>query len=186
VANCLGFCEEGTVAGVDAVASLLWQVHWLRPTTTTAMPLRGMRLMKHVLAAAGAFAATAGLCVVPLWTTRPVGGGWERLPLIAIGCSGAVAALLWWLGVVRPGSTASWRGALTGLGVVITSHVLSWYVMSVLAWLIDRRDSLGEPLLGPVEALPGAFVFAAMSLALVPWSLPAGALVGVFLVRQQR
>jgi hypothetical protein len=142
--------------------------------------------MKPVLVAAGVFAVTAALCLVPVFTTRPDGAGWERLPAIAIACSGAVGALLWWLGVVLPGATSSWRGALTGLAVVATAHVLSWYVMAVVAWLVDRTDSLGQPLQNPVEALRGAFVLAAVSLALVPWSLPAGAVVGALLLRQQR
>jgi len=140
--------------------------------------------MKFVLVAAGVFAATAALCVAPMWISKPIGNGWAPLPYIAVACSGAVGALLWWLGVVRPGSTSLWRGALTGLAVVVTSHVLSWYVFSLLTWLIDRHDSLGQPVAaGPLDALRGAFVFAAWSLFVVCWSLPAGALAGVFLVR---
>jgi hypothetical protein len=145
-----------------------------------------MSVMKLVLAAAGAYGATAVLCLLPLWFMRPVGAGWERLPVIAIACSAAVGALLWWLGVVRPGSTSSWRGALIGLAVAVAAHALSWYVLSVMAWLIDRHDSLGESLPGPLGALRGTFAFAAVSLALMPWSLLASALVGVFMIRQQR
>jgi membrane-bound metal-dependent hydrolase YbcI (DUF457 family) len=134
-----------------------------------------------------AFAVGAGLCVLPLVPGLTSGGaGWSRLPFIVVACAAVVGPLFWLVGVVQPASTSLWRGAVTGLAVAITAHVLSWYVMSVMAWLIDRRDSLGAPLLNPVDSLPGALLFSAASLLLVPWSLPVGALVGVLLLRSQR
>jgi hypothetical protein len=141
---------------------------------------------KLVITAAGVFAAAAALCVSPYWFTKPHGAGWERLPPIAIACSAALGSLLWWLAVIRPGSTSSWRGALTGLAVVAIAHLMTHYVMAVWAWAMGQTDSLGGPMLGPVEALRGAFIFSAVSLALMPWTLLAGVVVGVVLIRQQR
>jgi hypothetical protein len=133
-----------------------------------------------------AFAVGAGLSVLPVVAAKPVGAGWSRLPFIVVACAAVVGPLLWWVAVVQPASTSLWRGAVTGLAVALIAHALSWYVMSVMAWLIDRRDSLGAPLLNPWESLPDALLFSAVSLVLVPWSLPMGVLVGVLLLRSQR
>jgi hypothetical protein len=141
---------------------------------------------KLVITAAVVFAAGAALCVSPYWFTKPHGAGWERLPPIAITCSAALGSLLWWLAVIRPGSHSSWRGALTGLAVVVIAHIMTHYVMALWASLTNQTDSLGGSMPGPLEALGGAFVFSVVSLALMPWTLLAGGVVGVLLVRLQR
>jgi hypothetical protein len=146
------------------------------------LPARTVKL----LMASVAFALGAGLSVLPVAAAKTSGAGWSRLPFIVVACAAVIGPLFWWVGVVQPASTSLWRGAVTGLTVAVTAHVLSWYVMSAIAWLIDRRDSLGQPLLNPFESLPGALLFSALSVFLVPWSLPMGVLVGVLLLRSQR
>jgi hypothetical protein len=162
------------------------RLHGRQPPTIAANSLRVVSTAKLLITAGAVFAGTAALCVVPMWLAKPAGAGWERIPFVAIACSAAVAPALWWLAVVRPGTTSSWRGALTGLAIVAAAHVLTHYVMAVWLWLMGQTDSLGGPMPGPVEALRGAFIFSAVSLALMPWTMLAGLLVGVLLVRQHR
>ena len=111
-------------------------------------------------------AAAAGIVATAL-VRAASGDGWGILvPCAVIATLGLTLGGLWW-------GTAAMPRRRTGFGVGIAVgllvHPVLWYLALVAAFFGGERTSLGDPTLTPVEALGGAWVYAAFSLLVTGW-----------------
>ena len=99
------------------------------------------------------------------------GAGWEVVvPAAGLAVGVLTAWGCWWL------LGRSWRrpwlaGLLLGIVVAVLAHPLTWYLVLVGSWLTGQRGSLGDPTIGPVQAIGMSFLYSLFSI-LIAGPLP--------------
>ena len=125
-------------------------------------------------------AVTAG--VLALLASLPfvndaTGEGWENIAYVAALAAAISGFGWWWVLMNKPGKRPVLKGLLTGILVVVSAHLLVWY----LAMLLNLSDWLqGDSFLSVLgESLTGGLVIAVLSLVVAGWvTLPLGAIAG--------
>jgi hypothetical protein len=130
-------------------------------------------------------AAAAGLMATQI-VRDAAGTGWDMLvPCAVVATLGLTLGALWWATRRRPRVRT---GVAVGLAVGVLAHPVMWYLVILVAYVTNRRGSLGEAPLTPVEGLVALWFYAALSLILTGWlSCPiSAAICAVGLARYAR
>jgi hypothetical protein len=134
---------------------------------------------------AGAVFALAALPVAWLVFHGATGEGWEKMIVLSPLAAALTGALLWRT-VARPGRPLGrpiLRGAIAGTLTGLLSHPVAWLFLYLVGFATGARSSLGEPVAGPLEILPGLlgltfFSWITAGLLTVPLGLLTGAALG--------
>jgi len=120
------------------------------------------------------------------------GDGYGRFVLAAPVAAFFSGTAIWWLVMARKARSSVLTGVLAGALAAVVGHFFCWYLLFAAAWVCHAvsggcTDSLGGPPMNPLEALPAAALYAALSLTFVGWfTIPTGALLGGLLAKAQR
>lgn len=145
------------------IGAWLWRGKpWLVSTTVAGTPF-----------------GVGGALVASVFFRSAIGEGYERMPFNA-----GVAAFLAGAGLFRAfvvGRESLLRGGVAGALVGIVAHPLAWYLLLLQTYVSGARSSLGEPTVGPVYGVYGAFAFSIWSWLLAGWlTVPVAGLIGIF------
>ena len=134
---------------------------------------------KEALIAGACFALAALLSSFLILSFMRANNAWQGLIVAAPAAALITGALLWKIFFSRGRRPSLWRGAGVGALVGIASHPFAWYFLLVWMYAAGVRSSTAERTLDPLAAVPGSFLYSAMSIIIVGWvTAPVGALVG--------
>jgi hypothetical protein len=140
----------------------------------------------------GLLCAAVGALTAVLVLASATGAGYEWLLLAAPAAAFVTGKLLWWLLMERPDRSGTARGVLTGAIAGAVAHYPCWLLLigassACHAITGGCTDSLGEAPMNPLQALPAAAVYSAVSLVFYGWlTIAAGGLLGGLLATVRR
>jgi hypothetical protein len=142
--------------------------------------------------AMGLLCAAVGAIAALLLAVIATGSGWEAFFVAAPLSAFATGAFFWWLLMARRNHLGTARGVIAGALAGAVSHLVCWYFFFVIAFACNVftggcRDSLDQPPVNPLLAVPAASIYSGVSLMLCGWlTVPAGGLLGGLLAIARR
>jgi hypothetical protein len=140
----------------------------------------------------GALCAAVGALTAVVVLASATGAGYEWLLLAAPAAAFVSGKALWWLLMERGGRSGTARGVLTGAIAGAIAHYFCWLLLILASSACHAitggcTGTLGEAPMHPLQAIPAALVFSAVSLVLYGWlTVPAGGLIGGLLATVRR